>query len=145
MISTSDVELELASQTPLPESSSTLSLHSQQITENRHGEELELHDLRENSILENDVPGIRNAPTIFVSAANISSLPPVDGGRKAWQFVSFAALHQATSEPSIQSYWGRSLLKLWLGASQIHLALYSMRTFKTETTHLSPMLLRFFL
>lgn len=145
MISTSVVELELASQTPLPGSSSALSLHSQQITENRHGEELELHDFRGNSILENDVPGIRNAPTIFVSAANVSSLPPVDGGRKAWQFVSFEALHQATSELSVQSYWGRSLLKLLLGASQTHLALYLMRTFKTETSHLSPMLHRFFL
>lgn len=133
------VELELASQTPLPGSSSVLSLHSQQISENRHGEELELHDFRENSI-ENDVPG----PAIFVSA-NVSSLPPVDGGRKAWQFVSPEALHQATSELSVQSYWGRSLLKLLLGASQIHLALYLMRTFKTETTHLSPMLHRFFL
>lgn len=140
MISSSVVELELASQTPLPGSSSALGLHSQQITENRHGEELELHDFRENSI-ENDVPG----PAIFVSAANVSSLPPVDGGRKAWQFVSFKALHQATSELSDHSYWGRSLLKLLLGASQIHLALYLMRTFKTETTHLSPMLHRFFL
>lgn len=142
MTSTSVVELELASQTPLPGSVSSLSLYSQQTSENLHGEELELQDF---SIIEDDLPGMQNALTTPVSSANMSSLPPVDGGRKAWQFVSLPPLHQIVSELSVQSYWGRSLLKLLHGAFQIRLALYLTRTSKTKTMRLSPMLLRFFL
>lgn len=106
MSSASVVELELASHTPLPVSASDLSLYAQPVFEARLDNELELQEFRSENRTEHRarLPGESDQST---SSTNVSSLPPVDKGRKAWQFVrtipGFVSLYAGVSDMAYQS------------------------------------------
>ena len=91
-MSSTSVELELAAKTPLPGSVSVLSVYSESQPnildeEPDYGIELEeiVHDQIESGHTTH--PNSMHSLSTSPSMANVSSLPPVDKGRKAWQFV----------------------------------------------------------
>ena len=89
-MSSTSVELELATKTPLPGSVSVLSVYSESqpnILDEQANYDIELvEEIAHESghtTHSNSMHSLSTSP----SMANVSSLPPVDKGRKAWQFV----------------------------------------------------------
>ena len=91
-MSSTSVELELATKTPLPGSVSVLSVYSEpqpNILDEQpdYGIELEEFALDRTESGHTTHPNSMHSLSTSPSMANVSSLPPVDKGRKAWQFV----------------------------------------------------------
>lgn len=105
MSSASVVELELASHIPLPVSVSDLSQYAQPVFEARLDNELDLQEFSENRTEHR--ARLRGESDQSISSTNVSSLPPVDKGRKAWQFVrtipGFVSLYAGVSDMAYQS------------------------------------------
>ena len=92
-MSSTSVELELATKTPLPGSVSVLSVYSEPQPPNILDEQpdygIELEEIAHDQIESGHTthPNSMHSLSTSPSMANVSSLPPVDKGRKAWQFV----------------------------------------------------------
>lgn len=121
MSSASVVELELASHTPLPVSVSDLSLYAQPIFEARLDNALELQEFSENRTEHRArLPGESDQS---ISSTNVSSLPPVDKGRKAWQFVrtipGFVSLYAGVSNWLIKAVRSIHCPSCYLGPPEL--------------------------